>query len=186
MLDNTVVRQGWKAAKTIVTDILDKHEAKTITARRWDERRLSYPIKRRGRATYMISYFELAKDGGTALSRSLELNEAVLRYLITRVDVVPTTEAELASREDSDDFVVPAPPVEEAPVIVEEEAAEEEKSSDKPTEESGEDDSASEEATTEKASTEEAATEEATKEPVAAVTSTDESKSEEPKSGEEA
>ena len=117
VLDNTVVRQGWKAAKAIVTDILDKHEAKTITARRWDERRLAYPIKNRGRGTYMISYFELEKGGCTALSRSLELNEAVLRYLITRVDTVPVTEAELASCEDSADFVVPAPPVEDAPVV---------------------------------------------------------------------
>lgn len=124
MLDNTVVRQGWKAAKAIVTDILDKHEAKTITARRWDERKLSYSIKGRTRATYMISYFELAKDGGPGLSRSLELNESVLRYLITRVDMVPANEAELASREESDDFVVPAPPVEEAAVVVAEEVVE--------------------------------------------------------------
>ena len=118
VLDNKVVRQGWKAAKAIVTDILAKHEANTITARRWDERRLSYSIKGRGRATYLICYFELAKDAGPALNRSLELNDAVLRYLITRVDGVPATEAELAAREESDDFVVPAPPVEDAPAPV--------------------------------------------------------------------
>ena len=118
VLDNAVVRQGWKAAKAIVTDILTKHEANTITARRWDERRLAYPIKRRGRATFMICYFELPKDAGAALNRSLELNESVLRYLITRVEAVPATEADLAAREESDDFVVPAPPVEEAPVVV--------------------------------------------------------------------
>jgi len=118
VLDNKVVRQGWRAAKAIVTGILAKHEANTITARRWDERRLAYSIKGRGRATYMICYFELAKDAGPALNRSLELNDAVLRYLITRVDAVPATEAELASREESDDFVVPAPPVEDSPTPV--------------------------------------------------------------------
>ena len=118
VLDNKVVRQGWKAAKAILTDILSKHEANTITARRWDERQLSYSIKGRGRATYVICYFELAKDAGPALNRSLELNEAVLRYLITRVDAVPATEADLAAREELDDFVVPAPPVEEAPATV--------------------------------------------------------------------
>ncbi len=118
VLDNKVVRQGWKAAKGTVTDILTKHAANTITARRWDERRLSYSIKGRGRATYLIAYFELPKDAGPGLNRSLELNESVLRYLITRVDAIPATEAELASREESDDFVVPAPPVEDAPAPV--------------------------------------------------------------------
>jgi len=123
LLDNKVVRQGWKAAKAIVTDMLSKHEANTITARRWDERRLSYSIKGRGRATYMLAYFELSKDAGPALNRSLELNETVLRYLITRVDAIPVTEPELASREESDDFVVPAPPVEDAPAPVAEREA---------------------------------------------------------------
>jgi len=118
VVDNAVVRQGWKAAKAIVTEILDKHEANTITARRWDERRLSYSIKGRGRATYLLSYFELSGEAMPALNRSLELNESVLRYLITRASAVPATEAELASREEADDFVVPAPPVEDAPAPV--------------------------------------------------------------------
>lgn len=118
VLDNAVVRQGWKSAKAIVTDILEKHESNTITARRWDERRLSYSIKGRGRATYLLSYFELSGEAMPALNRSLELNESVLRYLITRADVVPAAEAELAGREESDDFVVPAPPVEDAPAPI--------------------------------------------------------------------
>lgn len=113
LLDNNVVRQGWKAAKAVVTELLAKQGANVQTARRWDERKLAYPVKGRGRATYLLAYFELAADSGEALNRALELNEVVLRYLVTRVEAVPSAENELSAREQADDFVVPAPPVEE-------------------------------------------------------------------------
>jgi small subunit ribosomal protein S6 len=115
LLDNQVVREDWKKAKSLVTDTLKKHGAKVISARRWDERRLAYPIRRRRRATYCLTYYEMGNAGITALRRDLELNENVLRYLILAKETVPAGEVELAVAEDAAGFAVPAPPPDDAP-----------------------------------------------------------------------
>jgi small subunit ribosomal protein S6 len=116
LLDNQMVREDWNKAKGTVLDLLQKHGAKVLTARRWDERRLAYPIAGRKRATYLLAYFEAAGDEHlTALRRDLELNERILRYLMLKVDKVPDGEAEKAAAEGTADFVVPAPPPDDAP-----------------------------------------------------------------------
>ena len=115
LLDNQVVREDWKKAKSLVTDTLKKHGAKVVCARRWDERRLAYPIQRRRRATFCLTYYEMGVTGIAALRRDLELNENILRYLILAQDAVPAGELELAAAEDAAGFAVPAPPPDDAP-----------------------------------------------------------------------
>ena len=130
LLDNDSVRSGWRAAKGVVTGLVEKHGGKTVTARRWDERRLAYPIKGKRRATYLLTYCDLAEDAIPGLVRDLEINERVLRHLILRADSVPEAEHELSRAEDADDFSVPAPPEDDAVDVVEEpepEAADERK-----------------------------------------------------------
>jgi small subunit ribosomal protein S6 len=114
LLDNDVVRQGYDSAKHVVTDTLKKYEATVHACRRWDERRLAYPIRRKNRATYFISYFEMQGDRLPAFRRDLELNERVLRYLMVAVDGLPEGEAEQAQAEDGADFAVPPPPEDDA------------------------------------------------------------------------
>ncbi len=110
LLDNQVVRQDWSKAKKVVTDLLTKHGATIKSARRWDERQLAYPIKRRNRATYLLTYTEIPNAGIIPLRRDLELSEDILRYLFLSTDTVPQEEIDLTSSETSDDFVVPLPP----------------------------------------------------------------------------
>lgn len=115
LLDNQVVREDWKTAKEIVTATLEKHGATVHTARRWDERKLAYPIKRKKRATFLLAYYEVEGGAMPALRRDLDLNERVLRYLNLAVDGVPEGEAELAAAENAADFRVPEPPADDAP-----------------------------------------------------------------------
>jgi small subunit ribosomal protein S6 len=123
LLDNQVVRQDWSKAKSIVTDLLEKHGATVKSARRWDERRLAYPIKRRNRATFLLTYSEIPSTGIASLRRDLELNEDILRYLFLTTEDVPQEELDLTTAEGSDDFVVPLPP-EDHELDVEESAEE--------------------------------------------------------------
>jgi small subunit ribosomal protein S6 len=115
LLENQVVREDWKKAKSVVTDTLEKHGAKVISARRWDERKLAYPIRRHRRATYCLAFYEMGHEGIVTLRRDLELNESVLRYLILSREKLPEGEAELAAAEDAAGFTVPAPPSDDAP-----------------------------------------------------------------------
>ena len=110
LLDNRVVRENWKVAKAIVTDVLEKHGGKVITARRWDERQLAYPIKKRNRATFLLAHYEIDSEGIKTLRRDLDLSEQILRYLLLRVDLVPEDEFKLSDDEQAEDFSVPTPP----------------------------------------------------------------------------
>ncbi|MEZ6017807.1 MAG: 30S ribosomal protein S6 [Planctomycetota bacterium] len=124
LLDNDVVRQGYEQAKSVVTDTLQKYGANVHACRRWDERRLAYPINRKNRATYFLSYFEMPGDNIPGLRRELEFNERVLRYMLLAVDGLPEGEADQAKVEESAEFSVPAPPEDDAIELVEAPSAE--------------------------------------------------------------
>lgn len=115
LIDNQLVRAGWEQAKSVVTDTLAKHGGKIVTARRWDERKLAYPIDHKRRATYLLSYFELEPDNIPALRRDFELDERVLRYLQLAREEVPAEELEKAKVEEAPDFSVPPPPEDDEP-----------------------------------------------------------------------
>lgn len=110
LLDNNVVRAGWKEAKAGATGLIEKHGGKVLAARRWDERMLAYPIRQRRRGTYLLAYGELDAAGVAGLRRELDLTESVLRYLILSAESVPAEELALTQAESAADFVVPMPP----------------------------------------------------------------------------
>ena len=41
LLDNREVKRGWEELKTSVNGLFEKHGAEVVSARRWDERRLT-------------------------------------------------------------------------------------------------------------------------------------------------
>lgn len=113
LLDNELVRESWDKAKAVVTDLVAKHGGSVKSARRWGERKLAYAIRRRQRATYLLVYYEMPREGLTGLVRDLDLAEPVLRYLQTRVESVPAGETELAAAERGAGFTPPVPPSDE-------------------------------------------------------------------------
>lgn len=114
LLDNQVVRTDWRKAKAMVGDTLAKHGATVHTLRRWEEKRLAYPIQGVNRATYFLGHYEIPGDNIPAMLREFDLSESVLRYLIVSVDEVTDEERQLAGLEEDKDFVVPEPPADDA------------------------------------------------------------------------
>lgn len=124
LLDNEFVRADWKRAKQLVTGTLEKHGAKVLAARRWDERRLAYPIQRRQRATYLLAYYEVGGDAVATIRRDLDLSEQILRFLVTSTECVPAEEYQLSELENSPDFMPPPPPQDDASELEEQELVE--------------------------------------------------------------
>ena len=56
LLDNREVRKGWEPVKQTVADMFAKHGVEVLSARRWDERRLAFPIKGQERGTYLLTF----------------------------------------------------------------------------------------------------------------------------------
>ena len=120
LLDNQVVREDWKSAKRVVTDLLEKHGAEIASARRWDERKLAYTIRGRRRGTYLLTYFRARGDAIGLVRRDVELEERILRYLLIRGESVPASEIELSKAELAEGFTLPPPPPDDEPVAVRE------------------------------------------------------------------
>jgi small subunit ribosomal protein S6 len=89
LLDNREVKKGWDATREQVKAVLTKYGAEIIAARRWDERKLTYEIKKQKRGTYLLIYAKLGGERVRDLRREMELTEWVLRHVIVRVESVP-------------------------------------------------------------------------------------------------
>ena len=115
LISNQVVREDWRKAKGLVGDLLTKHNANVKSLRRFEERRLAYPIQGNLRATYYLAYFEIPGDDMPSLRRDFELTEQVLRNLVMAVDALPEGELEKAAEEEGTDYTVPEPPADDEP-----------------------------------------------------------------------
>ena len=89
LLDNREVRKGWQPLKDAVIGLFTKHGAKILSGRRWDERRLAYPIHGQHRGTYLLIYFSADTQSLVAIRRDLQFNESVLRSLLVDCPEVP-------------------------------------------------------------------------------------------------
>jgi ribosomal protein S6 len=89
LLDNREVKKGWQNLKDEVCGLFSKHGAEVKSARRWDERRLAYPIAHQLRGTYMLMYIASETSELAAIRRELEYYESVLRYVTLACDEIP-------------------------------------------------------------------------------------------------
>jgi len=104
ILDNREVKKGWRTLKGRVKELLERHGAKVVSARRWEDRKLAYEIKKQKRGTYFLSFLEQADPGESLfeLDRDLLLQDYVLRHLILKVEAVPEGELDLSAKEDTE------------------------------------------------------------------------------------
>lgn len=57
-----------------------------LASRLWEERKLAYPINGQNKGTYWITYFNMEGTQLAEFNRICQLNESILRSLVTKVD----------------------------------------------------------------------------------------------------
>lgn len=70
------------SVQSMITDL----GGEILVSRLWAEQRLAYPIDGHQKGTYWLAYFKLDTQKLKELNRTCQLNEALLRFLFTRVD----------------------------------------------------------------------------------------------------
>jgi small subunit ribosomal protein S6 len=93
------VASNLQTAVDQVKNILTRHQAEIVMLRKWDERKLAYPIKGQKRGVYFLAYFKAPGSQLHHIDRDCTLSEQILRALIIRADHVGQAELELAQRE---------------------------------------------------------------------------------------
>ncbi len=69
-----------------INEILSRAGADIISMRKWDERRLAYPIDKQKRGVYFLAYVEMDGEGPSHIERDVVISEKVMRVLVTRAD----------------------------------------------------------------------------------------------------
>jgi small subunit ribosomal protein S6 len=69
-----------------VQQAVEKFGGEILASRLWDERRLAYPINGHTKGTYWITYFKMDSLQLKDFNRDCQLNENIMRFLVTRVD----------------------------------------------------------------------------------------------------
>ena len=103
-------------ATSLVRSMIEKAGGKAHVLKKWDDRKLAYPVKKQTRGLYVLTYFEAPGTAVAAIVREVNLGEDVLRVLITdaahlsaeEVDAhVPQKPAPRKKPEDEDDGYAP-------------------------------------------------------------------------------
>jgi len=84
VVDDARWSENQDAVMREVRGLLDKNRAQVFTCEKWDDRKLAYPIKGRSRGIYILTRFTAPTDALRTLERDAQLNETILRVLITR------------------------------------------------------------------------------------------------------
>jgi small subunit ribosomal protein S6 len=83
-----------EASITTIRGILERHGGKILVIKKWDERKLTYEIKKQKRGLYVIAYFTAPGAAVGAIERDVNLSEAILRVLITDAEHLNQKEME--------------------------------------------------------------------------------------------
>ncbi len=77
---------NWDTAKAEVQHILSRANAEVIHLRKWDERRLAYPVRGNKRGVYVLAFFKCEGPKVAGIERDVQLSENILRVLVTKAD----------------------------------------------------------------------------------------------------
>lgn len=69
-----------------VGELFSRASGEIVSLRKWDERRLAYPIDKQKRGVYFLAYAEMPGDGPAHLERDCVISEKIMRVLITKAD----------------------------------------------------------------------------------------------------
>jgi len=99
-----------------ITQSVEKMGGEVLVSRLWIEQRLAYPINGHRKGVYWLTYIKLESTSNSKLNREFQLNENILRHLITKIDprlvdslvslargerVVPVAEEDSSESDDS-------------------------------------------------------------------------------------
>lgn len=86
LLDPTKVTTDVEAAKAQLHATLEKYGAQIIVSRKWDDRKLAYPIDGHKKGLYYLIFFKADSLKLKEIELDFRLSELVLRHMTTVVD----------------------------------------------------------------------------------------------------
>src|SRR5205809_4237704 len=86
LLDTNKVAGDENNASRQIQTILDRNQAELLVGKKWDERRLAYPIGNHKKGLYYLTYFRTDAKNLVGIERDSALSEMVLRILLLKIE----------------------------------------------------------------------------------------------------
>jgi len=86
LVDSADAAADWAGTIGAIEKILGRADADVVSLKKWDERKLAYDMKGRGRGTYLLAYFKCGPDKITSIERDVQLSEQIIRVMILTTD----------------------------------------------------------------------------------------------------
>jgi small subunit ribosomal protein S6 len=83
-----------------IQEILERANAEILILRKWDERRLAFPVNNQKRGVYLLAYFNVDRSRMVGIERDCNLSEKVARMMAIRADHMGEDEIKSAHEDD--------------------------------------------------------------------------------------
>lgn len=86
LIDSALAAQDWQKVIDEIQRMMKRAEADVVSLKKWDDRRMTYPIQGKSRGTYILVYFNCDPDKVKGVERDVQLSELIMRVMILRTD----------------------------------------------------------------------------------------------------
>jgi small subunit ribosomal protein S6 len=86
LLDPTKTATDLDGVRAQLHQTLEKHGAEILASRKWDDRKLAYPIKGHKKGLYYLTYFKADSKKISELEGDFRLSEVILRHMVSVID----------------------------------------------------------------------------------------------------
>jgi small subunit ribosomal protein S6 len=100
VVNYNAAKENYEKVEAEVFNCITRFGGEIVNSIKWDERRLTYEIKRQKRGTYILCHFNAEGDAISKIERQAQLCEVVLRALILADQDGPICEVAPTGRDD--------------------------------------------------------------------------------------
>lgn len=94
LVDSGEAATDWDGINATIKNILEKAGAEIVSMRKWDERKLAYPINGKGKGTYILCYFKAEGSKLQGIEKDIQLSGRIMRALILCAENRPVEDIE--------------------------------------------------------------------------------------------
>ncbi len=104
LVDSLEATSDWDGITGLIKNMIQRADGDIVTLKKWDDRRLMYPINGKERGTYILCYFKAPGPRITEVEKDVQLSERIMRALIlsaeamSEADINRETPLEVAER----------------------------------------------------------------------------------------
>jgi small subunit ribosomal protein S6 len=86
LLDPTKTASDLDGVRAQLHQTLEKHGAEILASRKWDDRKLAYPIRGHKKGLYYLTYFKADSKKISEMELDFRLSEIILRHMVSVID----------------------------------------------------------------------------------------------------